>query len=165
MRSAARTWVKKADEFAPRNLGRLDLKRPAGVSIRSDQSLYFDSLQRTQQRHELIGARLLGGRRQTGDGPHQLRESQSPQRKTTDLDRLVQRRLRIQAFERQLGEAAVLETGHADRADAERLLRRRQSDLHPAQLEAADANSVIDSRGHLKDGQRPLRVQGLTGAW
>jgi hypothetical protein len=38
---------------------------------------------------ELIGARLLAGRRRAGDGPHQLRESQSPQRETTDLDRLV----------------------------------------------------------------------------
>ncbi len=63
---------KSADEFAPRNLGRLDLNRPAGVLIRSDQSLYLDSLQRMQQRHELIGARLLAGSRRAGDGPHQL---------------------------------------------------------------------------------------------
>jgi hypothetical protein len=67
--------------------------------------------------------------------------------------------LRIQAFERQLGEAAVLETGHADRPDAERLLRCRHSNLHPAHLEAAHANSVIDFRHRVKDGQRPLRVQ------
>jgi hypothetical protein len=46
-----------------------------------------------------------------------------PQRESIDLDRLAYLRLRIQAFERQPGEAAVLETCHADRPDAERLLR------------------------------------------
>ena len=114
----ARPRRDRPDELAPRQVQRVDVDRLVGVLVGRDQVLASRCL-----RAAAASAASCSGEGSRPDAancaepPHQVRDVERLQREAADLDRPL-RRPRIEPFERELGDLAVLQIGEPDRRRA-----------------------------------------------